>query len=119
MGAGCWVLEECWKDLHQGRKQQQRRSEVAEGGRNKTAIGTILRSSVCFLVWLLWVLVASGEIFSSGSWTLTAACGHSGSVARGILDAPTGIELVSPALQGGFLTPGPLGKSQELCRYPQ
>ena len=38
------MLEQCWKDLHQGRKQQQRRSEVAKGGRNKTAIGTILRT---------------------------------------------------------------------------
>ena len=113
------MLEKGWKDLYQGRKEQQRRSEVAEGGRNKTAIGTILRSSVCFLVWLLWVLVASGEIFSSSSWTLTAACGHHGSAACGILVPQTGIELMSPALQGGFLTLGPPGKSQELRRYPQ
>ena len=28
-------VEECWKDLHQGRTQQQRRSKGAEGGREE------------------------------------------------------------------------------------
>lgn len=35
VGAECSVLEECWKDLHQGRTRQQRRSEGAEGGREE------------------------------------------------------------------------------------
>ena len=34
-------------------------------------------------------------------------------MACGILVPPSGIESVSPALQGGFLTTGPPGKSQQ------
>ena len=45
-----------------------------------------------------------------------ASCGifHC-SMACGVLVPRVGIELTSPALQGGFLTTGPLGKSLGFC----
>ena len=45
------------------------------------------------------------------SFSLIVACGLSCPVARGILVPGPGIELASPALQDGFLTTGPPGKS--------
>ena len=38
-------------------------------------------------------------------------------MAYGILVPPPGIEPPAPALQGGFLTTGPPGKSQRVCLY--
>ena len=69
-------------------------------------------------IWLHWVLVAS-----HGSWAhrLDLWCRHVGTVvaaswlscssACGILVPQLGIEPMFPALQGGFLTTGPSGKS--------
>ena len=75
--------------------------------------------------WLLWVLVVSCAIFPWGTQTLPLVVAqglkHLGSVivarglscftACGILVPWSGIEPTSPALQGGFLTTGPPGKS--------
>jgi len=78
------------------------------------------------LIWLLPVLVvARGNLVASCTishcgvrtlwlWcvgSVVAACELSYSMACGILVPPPGIELVSPALQGGFLTTGPPEKS--------
>ena len=52
---------------------------------------------------LRWVLVAAHGIF--------AMCGLNCPVACGILVPRPGMELMSPALQSGFLTAGPPGKS--------
>ena len=46
--------------------------------------------------------------------SVVAVCGLSCSTAYGILVPWPGIEPSSPALQGGFLTTGPPGKSQEV-----
>ena len=46
-------------------------------------------------------------------WVLVVASGLGYRAACGILVPQTGIELASPALEGGFLTPGPPGKSQD------
>ena len=50
----------------------------------------------------LAVTQAAGQAAS-----VAAACGPSCFMARGILVPRPGIELASPALQGGFLTSGP------------
>ena len=64
-------------------------------------------------IWLHEVLVAACGIFCCGAWTLQLwHAGFSCSVACKILVLQLGIELVSPALQGGFLTTGPPGKFQ-------
>ena len=62
-------------------------------------------------VWLCWVLVTSCRIFPCGAWTLDVACRLNYPLACGILIPGAGIELVSPPLQGRFLTTGPPGKS--------
>ena len=46
-------------------------------------------------------------------WVLVVASGLGYPTACGILVPQTGIKLTSPALEGGFLTPGPPGKSQD------
>ena len=73
--------------------------------------------SICvlslYLFWLCWFFVAAcGHFSSCRTWTLEPA----GSVvvkqkASGILVPWPGIEPTSPALEGGFLTTGPLEKS--------
>ena len=79
---------------------------------------SFIYSFIYLFIWLRWVLVAS-----CGSWVhrLDLWCRHMGTVvaaswlscssACGILVPQPGIEPVSPALQGGFLTTGPSGKS--------
>ena len=52
---------------------------------------------------LCWVLVAAHGIFATCGLNCPGACG--------ILVPRPGMELMSPALQGGFLTDGPPGKS--------
>ena len=47
--------------------------------------------------------------------SLVVACGLSRPAACGILVPQPGIEPASPALEGGFLTTGPLGKSPGLA----
>ena len=47
--------------------------------------------------------------------SLAVAPGLSCPEARGILVSRVGIELASPALQDGFLTTGPSGKSHSFC----
>ena len=85
------------------------------------------------MFWLHWVLVAAHRIFVAACRLFVAAhgllfsCGtqapeHMGSVvaarglscpaACGILVPRPGIKPASPALEGGFLTTGPPGKSQ-------
>ena len=93
---------------------------------------------VCLFIWLCRVLVAACGIFHCGVQALRcgtrasfqlwcvgpracrlSSCGVQGSrahrfscpVACGILVPQPGIEPVSPALEGGFLTTGPPGKS--------
>ena len=106
VGAECLVLRSAGRIYTRaGHSSRGGQRAPREGGRNRTATGTILRSSVCFLVWLLWVLVASGEIFCPGAWTLTAVRGHHCSAARRVLVPQPGIELASSAWEGGFLTP--------------
>ena len=64
------------------------------------------------------LVVACGFSSSCGVWvqkctgSVVALCRLSCSVARGILVPRPRIEPTFPALQGGFLTPGPPGKSQ-------
>ena len=69
-------------------------------------------------IYLRWVLVAAHRPFSCGAWTLECTGFRSSgtqaycSVACGILVPRPGIQPASPALPGGFLTIGPLGKSR-------
>ena len=82
--------------------------------------------SFFLFIWLHQVLVAACKIFIASRGLLCSSCGAralecTGSVAvarrlscltaRGILVPRPGIEPVSPALEGGFLTTGPPGKS--------
>ena len=55
-------------------------------------------------------LVVARGLCSCGTWAPERVVG-SVVVARGILVLRPGIEPASPALEGGFLTTGPLGKS--------
>ena len=96
------------------------------------ALWPIVKTSV--FIWLCWVLVVALRIFvalcrsfsgglwhsSCNAWALdhvvpvVAAYQFSCSVACGILVPQPGIEPMSPALQGRFLTTGPPGKSLAL-----
>ena len=74
---------------------------------------------------ILVVLFGSGECemgcfwgavlgLHCGMWaSVVAVCGLSCPTAHGILVPQPGIEPTSPALEGGFLTTGPPGRSQE------
>ena len=66
---------------------------------------------MCFLFVYLFYLVASGLLCGAGSRGLRLSCRE----AYGVLVPPPGIELVSPALDGGFLTTRPPGKSPDVC----
>ena len=76
-------------------------------------------SRLFFLIQLCQVLVVARGISCCSSWTLrlwhmgsvVVARGLSCCVAHGILVSQSGTEPASPALQGGFLTPGPPGTS--------
>ena len=63
------------------------------------------------------VVVARG-LSSCGSWALErrlSSCGAQAELLRGMWDLPgLGIEPMSPALAGGFLTTAPPGKSREI-----
>ena len=61
-------------------------------------------------LWLCLDLAAAGELFIV-VWGLLSSLGLSCPSACGILIPQPGIEPVSPALEGGFLTTGPSGKS--------
>ena len=60
-------------------------------------------------------LIASCEILRCSKWTLVVARGLSCSKACGILVPQPGIEVMSPVLQGRFLTTEPPGKSWKGC----
>ena len=48
-----------------------------------------------------------------------SSCGAQAQLLRGMWDLPgPGLEPVSPALSGGFLTTAPLGKSLQALSYP-
>ena len=73
------------------------------------------------------VVVARG-LSSCGSWDPEcrfSSCGARASLLRGMWDLPgPGLEPVSPALAGGFLTTAPPGKSLAICflrpqQYPR
>ena len=64
---------------------------------------------IYLFIWLCWVLTATLRIFCC--FSLVAAHWFSCSMACGILLPQPGMQTVSPALEGGFLTTGPLGKS--------
>ena len=66
-----------------------------------------------FYFWLHQVLVA--ESLQCSGFSLVEARELSFSAACGILVLRPGIEPTSPALEGGFLTTGPPGKSQKNC----
>ena len=78
---------------------------------------------VAFLCWGAWALgtwasvVAARGLSSCGSWAVEHRLSHCGAWAqllRGMWDLPgPGLEPVSPALAGGFLTTVPPGKSQK------
>ena len=57
-------------------------------------------------------LAARGLLSSCGMGSVVVAHRLSCPAASGIFVPPPGIEPVSPALEGGFLTNGPSGKSQ-------
>ena len=69
------------------------------------------------IYWLSWVLVAAHGLFvtvlrilsscGSGSQTQAQWLQHVALIACGILDPCPGIEPMSPAVEGGFLTTGP------------
>ena len=73
--------------------------------------------SFYLLIWLWQFLVAACRIFCCGTWTLEQADsvvvvgGLCCSAAYGMLVPWPGIKPTSPALQGGFLTTGPPGRS--------
>ena len=81
-----------------------------------------LRCTDFSLQWLL-LLQSTGSrhagFSSCGSWALErrlSYCGAQALLLRGVWDLPgQGIEPVSSALAGGFLTPAPPGKSQDYC----
>ena len=62
-------------------------------------------------------VVAARGLSSCGSWALErrlSSCGAQAQLLRDMWDLPgPGLEPVSPALAGGFLTPAPPGKSQK------
>ena len=66
------------------------------------------------------VVVAHG-LSSCGSWALDcrlSSCGTQAQLLRGMWDLPgPGLEPVSPALAGGFLTTAPPGKPQNFFRF--
>ena len=84
-----------------------------------------LKIFIYLFIWLRRVLVAACGLLSSGVWALkhmhwgsvVVACGLSCPAACGILVPRPGIEPASPALEGGFLTTGPPGKSPELLFF--
>ena len=69
-------------------------------------------------------VAARGLLSSCGAWALSLRHASSVVVARGlscpaacgILVCPPGMEPTSPALEGGFFTTGPPGKSQPHAR---
>ena len=63
-------------------------------------------------IWLLWVLVAACRIIITVYGFLLLWCRFSCPVECGVLVPQPRIELMSPALEGGFLTTGLPGKSQ-------
>ena len=86
---------------------------------------------IYLLIWMHRVLVAAHRIFSAscGTFSCTAqslqlwcvgsvvvTCGLCCSVACGILVPQPGIESMYPALQNGFLTTGPPGKSHTVFK---
>ena len=76
-------------------------------------------------LWHVGTLVVAYGLSSCGVWapqhvgSVVAACGLSCPAACGILVPRPGMEPVSPALEGRFLTTGPPGKSraQFLMRF--
>ena len=71
-------------------------------------------------IYLLGCIGLSGreqDFSSSHRDFLTVVPGFSCSTACGILVSPPGIEPRFPALQGGFLTPGPPGKFQDTALW--
>ena len=67
---------------------------------------------VCVCVWLHWVFIeVYGLSLVAVQGLLVAVCGLSSATAYGILVPQPGIKLMSPALEGGFLTMGLPGKS--------
>ena len=85
---------------------------------------SLYNSITIFFFWLFSILVAAHGIFvvahgifRCGTWasewagSVVAARGLSCPAACGILVLRSGIEPASPALEGGFFTTGPPGKS--------
>ena len=90
------------------------------------------------IYWVSWVLVAAHGLFvtvlrtlfscGSGSRTQAQSLQHVALIACGILVPCPGTEPMSPALEGGFLTTGPPGKSlygildgikwDKVCEFP-
>ena len=72
---------------------------------------------IIIIIWLCRVLVLAHGVFCCGTWapehmgSVVAVHGLSCPVACGILVPQPGIKPASPALEGGFLTTGPPGKS--------
>ena len=66
----------------------------------------------------VWAAGSVGSVVG-GTWALLLKCASSVVVSRGLSSSPAcgilvpqpGIEPMSPALEGGFFTTGPLGKS--------
>ena len=66
---------------------------------------------VCIYFWLCWVFVARVQASVVVAHGLSS-CGTRAYLLRGTWDLPgSGLEPVSPALAGGFLTTVPSGKS--------
>ena len=61
------------------------------------------------------VLLFSNVLFLGGLHCLHPVCGLSCPTTCGILVPHPGIEPMAPALEGGFLTTGPSGKSPGIC----
>ena len=64
------------------------------------------RKKNTFIIWLCWFLVVARMIFMAHRLSCPAECG--------ILVPQPGIEPMSPAVQGTYLTAGPPGKSHTL-----
>ena len=68
---------------------------------------------ISFHYLISFIFGCTGSSLLCAVFSLVAMQGLSFPVACGILIPRPGIELTSPALEGGFLTTGPPGKSQK------
>ena len=114
------------RSLLKVRSSDQHQDHRLVGGSGRQIPGALLTSwiRICILIfylfiWLHWVLVVALRVFVRSHGIFIAVHGLSNGVwayqlLHGKWNPQLGIKLTSPALQGGFLTTGSPGKSQNL-----